>query len=229
MANAAATAALQALKPDAPKCSSSKKQQALLALQASVPQLSKTERVSLRDGIEASLICIVSDAALTPPLRDAYLGCLAACASADDRIVFRVADALLALLQQSPAQLAPIAAFSQLMSCVAHSLTGKCTDILTAMMRVIKDAASSARCRAAAFACARSLITRFAPALSKTIPDIIKVSSCSPFSSPCCRFLFPVPLPPLFLPQSGRIQNAGRQSRLHRRKDSGCRLPCSCA
>jgi hypothetical protein len=181
MANAAATAAtaataaLQILKTDAPKSSSSKKQQALLALQSSVPHLSKSERVSLRNDIEASLISIASDPAPSPPLRAAYLGCLAACSSADDRIVFNVADRLLALLQQSPAQLLPIAAFAQLMSCVAHSLTGKCTDVLAAMLRVIKDAASGPRCRAAALSCARSLILRFSPALSKTIPDIIKV------------------------------------------------------
>ena len=181
MAIAAATAALQVLKPDAPKSSSSKKQQALLALQSAVPQLSKPERISLRDDIEASLISIASEPALTPLLRTAYLGCLAACASADDRIVFRVADRLLVLLQQSPVQLLPIAAFSQLMICVAHALTGKCTDVFAAMLRVIKDAASGPRCRAAAFSCARSLILRFSPALSKTIPDVIKVCPHNPF------------------------------------------------
>jgi hypothetical protein len=43
------------------------------------------------------------------------------------------------------------------------------------MLRVIKDAASSTRCRVAAFCCARLLILQFSPALSKTIPDIVKV------------------------------------------------------
>ena len=175
MASASAAAALLLLKPDAPKCSPGKKLQALLALQSAVTQLSKPERVSLRDGIESCLISIAGDPALTPSLRSAYLGCLAACASSDDRIVFRVADGLLQLLQPSPAPLAPIAAFSQLMSCVSHSLTGECTDVLAAMLRILKDAAASPRCRVAASACARVLILRFAPALSKTIPDIIKV------------------------------------------------------
>jgi hypothetical protein len=223
MANAAATAALQVLKPDAPKSNSSKKQQALLVLQSSVSQLSKPERVSLRDDIEASLISVASEPALTPPLRAAYLGCLAACASADDRIVFRVADGLLALLQQSPAQLAPIAAFAQLMSCVSHSLTGKCTDVFAAMLRTVKDSASSPRCRAAAFSCARSLIVRFSPALSKSIPDIIKVRAP-------CLLLHPLFAPPLLLSTpSGCVQDSERQVRLHRREDRCRGLPCSCA
>ncbi len=184
MATASATAALLLLKPDAPKCSPGKKLQALLALQAAVPQLSKQERVSLRDGIESSLISTAADPGLTPPLRAAYLACLTACASSDDRIVFRVADGLLQLLQSSPAPLAPIAAFSQLMSCVSHSLTGKCTDVFAAMLRIIKDASASPRCRIAALTCARSLILRFSPALAKTIPDIIKVRPPTPTPPP---------------------------------------------
>ena len=230
MASAAATAALLLLKPDAPKCSAGKKEQALHALQSAVPQLTKTERVSLRDGIEASLISIVSDATLTPPLRHAYLGCLDACASADDRIVFRIADGLLALLQQSPPRIAPILAFSRLLSCVSHSLTGKCSEVLAVMMRIVKDAASSPLCRTAAFACIRSLVLRFSPALAKTIPDIIKVcASCPPTalppppSEPPKQYSWTTPHhSPLTPPLAGGVQDAERQSSLHRRQDFRC-------